>query len=362
MDLDSSGHPAIAWHEITASGPRMHLRKWTGTQWGELGGSATGDGISASASFTFHPARVKLDASDRPVVAWTAFFSNASRARLRAWDGAAWVERGGSDTGTGVSGTSDAQGVALALDPAGHPVLAWATDTPGNASIYLKKWNGSAWTELGGSATGSGVGISGFSGMTLYSPALAVDASGNPAVAWFTSSALGLHFRRWTGSAWQELGGSATGTGLSPATFSSLPCLALDSNGHPVVAWVGEGLFLKRWNGSAWVELGGSATGTGISASAILWEPQLVIDSFGHPIVCWVGRTPAGSTEIYVKRWDGAQWTDWGTNAGSGGGISNAQGLSSAPAMAGRGGFLGVAWQEWGEYSEDIYFRKSYRP
>src|SRR5262245_53009036 len=90
---------------------------------------------------------------------------------------------------------------------------------------------------------------------------------------------------RGTGS-WVQLGGSATGGGLSGSTdFSSHSSLALDSSGNPAVAWlnVGSGpsqIYVARWNGSAWAGLGGSASGGGLSNSTYFvgW-PSIAFDA-----------------------------------------------------------------------------------
>ena len=73
---------------------------------------------------------------------------------------AGWQEVGaGSATGGGISnntGTSNNPSVAVAPD--GTPYVAWHDGTSGNHEIYVRRWNGSTWEEVGaGSATGGGI-------------------------------------------------------------------------------------------------------------------------------------------------------------------------------------------------------------
>src|SRR5438445_356562 len=70
-----------------------------------------------------------------------------------------WSEIDGSATGDGLSqlpGISSSY-PSVAVDTAGNPLVAWEVDdgSPGNehGSVYLLKWNGTAWVEVGKSAS-----------------------------------------------------------------------------------------------------------------------------------------------------------------------------------------------------------------
>lgn len=71
---------------------------------------------------------------------------------------AGWTEVGiGSASGGGISHTdnmSDATSLAIGRD--GQPVVAWVEGTPdANREIYVRRWNGLTWAEMGdGSASG----------------------------------------------------------------------------------------------------------------------------------------------------------------------------------------------------------------
>ncbi|MBM4048998.1 MAG: hypothetical protein FJ279_28190, partial [Planctomycetes bacterium] len=87
-----------------------------------------------------------------------------------------WGEMGSSSARQG--GIS--QNAGSSREPAmtawnGSPVVAWEDDTGGDWEIYVKQWDGAAWTELGvGSATGRGISnTTGFSfapSLALYGP------------------------------------------------------------------------------------------------------------------------------------------------------------------------------------------------
>ena len=234
--------------------------------------------------------------------------------RDRRWDGSAWVEMGDSASGGGISHMISWSGdPALAVGSEG-PVVAWSQNTGGEDSeIYVRRWDGAAWVEMGGSASGGGIShMPGRSG----DPALAVGSDG-PVVAWSQETDGDdpeIYVRRWDGADWVEMGaGSASGGGISDNDSGSLhPSLAVGPDG-PIVAWEdyddgddGE-IYVRGWDGSAWVEMGGSASGGGISDNDGWSESTTLAVGPDGPIVAW-HYISDDNVEIYARRWDGSAW------------------------------------------------------
>jgi hypothetical protein len=74
--------------------------------------------------------------------------------------------------------------------------VAWEDDSGGDREIYVRRWNGSSWEEVGsGSASGGGISDS---GGYSYDPSLAV-ADGTPYVAWYDYNGgdYEIYVRRW---------------------------------------------------------------------------------------------------------------------------------------------------------------------
>ncbi len=330
----------------------------SGGSWAELGGSASGGGIGRANGFYTHS--LALDSSNRPVVAWDDDSSGNSEILVKVWDGSSWIERGGSGGAQGISSNSGASyNPSLRLDSFDNPVIAWNDGTSGNFEIYLKRWSGSAWIELGASATGGG--ISGFAAPSLR-PSLALDSTGNPVVAWGENGE--IYLKRWNGAAWVDIGGSAADGGISATAGSSLhPSLALDSSDRPVVAWRettdgNDEVYLKRWDGANWVALGGSATGGGISAnSGNSRTPSLRLDGAQNPSVAWWDTT-SGSGKVYFKRWDGANWIELAGSA-SGTGVSNPSATSNDASLAlDPYGNPMIAWTEYAPGNAEVYLKR----
>jgi hypothetical protein len=83
---------------------------------------------------------------------------------------------------------------------------------------------------------------------------MVMGGDGRPMVAWsgYTAPETSIRVRRWTGSAWQNVGTplnavvGGSSSGLSPK-------LALDKNGQPVVAWqesdgTASNIYVYRYN------------------------------------------------------------------------------------------------------------------
>lgn len=246
---------------------------------------------------------------------------------------AGWVEIGpGSASGGGISGagatanTRSSETPSVAIGPDGRPIVAWS-DYTGDSTrqIYVKRWNGSAWGEMG-LHSASGTGISNNFQRLAMTPSLAIGPDGKPAVAWANNGDFGwqIYVRGWDGSAWKELGPSSAGgggvswlPGYAGEGASELPSMAIGPDNKPVVTWGfvhytydPYQVYGKKWGGATWEEIGqGSAQGTGISKAiddfGQAHTPSVAIGPDGTPVVAfaayrWDWDAYAGLTDIYT--------------------------------------------------------------
>ncbi len=310
--------------------------------WGELGsGSASGGGISQTADDSSRPAITHV--GDDIYAAWVEDRAKQSDIYVRRWDGNAWVEVGaGSASGGGVSNTATiSDSPWLEAAPDGSIYLAWAEKTAGGYEVYVRRWDGSTWGEVGaGSASGGGISQT---ATESEWPSMGISTSGVVYVAWEESQAADkeIYVRHWNGNAWAEVGvGSASGGGISNnAGDSGRPFLAVDQNGNPIVGWSDDSpgdteVYARRWSGGTWGEVGGSASGGGISNNAGDSRPPVIgVDSTGIIYVTWPDNT-GGHFDIYVKSWDGNAWVEVGAGSAASGGISGSSEVSLAPHVA----------------------------
>jgi hypothetical protein len=369
------GRPYVAWDDGSwGRGYEIYVRRWNGSNWEEVGaGSASGGGISNNDSWSYRPS-LAVAPDGRPYVAWNGSSSEDYEIYVRRWNGSSWEEVGSSSASGG--GISDNSGYSLypslAVAPDGRPYVAWCDDSGSRYQyqIYVRRWNGSIWEEVG-SGSASGGGISNNWGDLLY-PSLAVAPDGTPYVAWEDDSGgdSEIYVRRWNGSIWEEVGsGSASGGGISDNSgWSESPSVAVAGDGRPYVAWYDDSggdreIYVRCWNGSNWEEVGsGSASGGGISDNdGWSYDPSLAVAPDGRPYVAW-NDSSSGDSEIYVRRWNGSSWEEVGSGSASGGGISANDGWSYHPSVAvAPDGRPYIAWEDDSGGDYDIYVRRSVR-
>ena len=281
----------------------------------------------------------------RPTVAWSDL-RNGSQIYLLKYDGmGSWQALGGSNSGGAISGgiALNNDQVSLAIDPGQQtPAVAWRHADPltGVGSIYYRAYSAAsdAWLELGGSASGSGV--DGQSGAQPQAPALAF-AGGQPLIVWQSQSSASaapvIRALSWNGSAWAAPGGAGrVDLGLGGASRG--PRLAVDASGTANVAWANDGsgrsqIYLRQLVGGAWTGLAGSDSGEGVSASpGAASAVDLALSSAGTPWLAWLddGRSSlapgtGGDRLVRVKTTDGNSWF----------------GMGGSDALVGVGGLLG---------------------
>jgi hypothetical protein len=169
--------------------------------WEEVGaGSASGGGISNNSSGSYHPA-ITIAADDTPYIAWDDASGGDHEIYVRRWSGSGWEEVGaGSASGGGVSNNGGiSRHPSLAFAPDGMLYVAWYDRIGSDVEIYARRWNGNAWEETGPDSA-SGGGISENSGGS-YHPAMTVASDRTPYVAWydFSGGNAQIYVRRWRG-------------------------------------------------------------------------------------------------------------------------------------------------------------------
>jgi hypothetical protein len=299
---------------------QLGVRRWDGAQWVDLGGSPQR-----------HPdSRVwrhglTTDAAGAPIVVWNEV-SGSGHGRIYAsrWDGAAWVP-------LGERLNADEPSRFIVANGAGEPVVAWWACDPA-CHQHVMAWDGAAWVQLG-DARPSDPTRSG----------LALDAAGRPHVlVEEDDDGAKLFVERWDGVAWQRLGEAFNSTvDADPHDCA----IAIGQDGNPIVLWDERLLGVdmqwatraKRWDGATWVELGGSLA---VDAGSFSGLPALAIDEAGHAIAAWYEEPSSGDPSLYARRWDGAAWEPLGPMVNDGW-VAGAE----PPAIAGfDDGQLLIAW------------------
>jgi hypothetical protein len=121
---------------------------------------------------------------------------------------------------------------------------------------------------------------------------------------WRETTADGVYatyLKTWTDAGWIELGGSASGAGITGERTSEHASLAVGRDGEPIVAFDHAGdIYVVHWDGAAWTELAGQLEVGGVSASGLAAWPTLAVDPAGAMFLAWVHDQQQIFVEAFV--------------------------------------------------------------
>jgi hypothetical protein len=294
--FDDGSGPAlyIAGRFATAGGlVTSNIVKWDGANWSTLGSGLVGS-VSALAVFD--------DGSGPALFAGGGFYGadGAQIGCIAKWDNGAWQVLGG--------GGGNAQCLTVFDDGTG-PALYVAgvfQAVGGVAANNIAKWDGVTWSPLGvGLGGGSSIALS----LAVFDhgtgPALYVGGSFTTAGGIATRS-----IARWDGKAWSALGGGISLTVWELEVFDDGSGAALYVGGQFVSAGGVLTNSLAKWDGSQW-----SAVGGGVSHMDIVQAMVSFDDGIGPSLYVAGTFTGAGGIPaIDLARWDGTTWASVGTN------------------------------------------------
>jgi hypothetical protein len=243
-----------------------------------------------------------------PVVAWLETNSQlAKNVYVKRWTSNSWQPLGSS---LNQNPARDASQPVLVAKNSQNPVVAFTESNGNKAQLYIKRWNGSTWQTLQASGLDASVNLQISS--ESADPSLALDTLGRPVVAFAekNSTDFTVYVKRWTGSAWEQLGGIYLD--VVPSANAITPSIAIGTDNQPVVAWSeDQSLMVKRFDGTNWVRL----EGTNINIYRA-YTPSIGIDSSNTPFLAWqedISSAPTlDNSNIFVRRWDGTNWVQVG--------------------------------------------------
>lgn len=279
----NNGDLVAAGDFVTAGGVTVnHIARWNGAAWSSFGSGVDGRVYALA----------RLPNGD--LVAGGEFWNSGDPSHIARWNGSAWLALG-ADTGggTGLNGTV----FGLTVLPNGDLVAGgYFTGGSGVTARNIARWNGVAWSPLGG-------GADSFYGGLVVLPGGDLIAAGD-----FTSSAgTGAStMARWNGTTWSVFGAGMNPSGSALAVLSSGDLVA---GGSFTIAPAVSGSNISRWNGTAWTALGtGSQTlQRPIGNLAVLPNGDLL--GYGN----YQTNTYPG-----ISRWDGATWSAFPGTGNSG--------------------------------------------
>ncbi|MGO9467264.1 MAG: beta strand repeat-containing protein, partial [Isosphaeraceae bacterium] len=309
-------------------------------RWGELAGnSAVGQGLGGG-GLAIEPSIAASAAGE--YVAWADASSGTFQINVAEHVGGSWIALGDSTSALGVSAASgSARRPSIALDAAGDPIVAWTDFSTGGSAIKVAQYdpNTGTWLDLGGSLDAGGI-----SGLGASDDAHVVVTSSGPVVAWIdqTGGTAQVRALLYRNGSWQPLGG---GSSSAVGSDTDARDLALATDGTQVaIAWAhGSGAVrVLSSSGGAWSAVGGD----GLDSLAAAGASQPTLAFYGGSLfAAWVASDGLRD-QVYAAQFSGSSWSPAGTSSTSGSGISAAIVDASDPQLAASSGGLILGWTD----------------
>jgi hypothetical protein len=198
------------------------------------------------------------------------------------------------------------QAVVLTAEPPPNTVTTWSgscSSTGLSATVVMNAAlqcnvtfalpQPSGWQTLGGTLPGGG-GLE-------QRPAIATDAQGVPTVAFLSrngaSEFVELNVLRLVGAGWQRVGPGPLNDGILSA---GQPSIALDAQGNPMVAFQDSNgrLQLRHWDGGQWQRL---ADGLSVRPGGLTGSPQVAFDG-QRAVLAFIEIAANGQMQLALMR------------------------------------------------------------
>ncbi|MHA7629634.1 Ig-like domain-containing protein [Corallococcus sp. M7] len=288
--IDSANRPVVAWHEESGSRENVSLfaRRWTGTGWESLPSIPPHSG-------DFEISAPSLAAEMNGAIHLYALNGDEGIAEIGHYQlspgGQSWTR------------------TVIPRPPESPRVYSFST-AASTSSIYVSYsiLDTSAYdgrVVIGVAENESNPMGGGVIGNASWTPSIAVDSNGRPWVAWAESASNPasdgrIQWARWEGTKWTSPESiSVTSTGNMD------PDLSMRTGSPYVLAWSGivgaeRSVLVSRWISGAWQLIPqplNALTTTGTPA----FKPSVAMDANGHPLIAWL-EEDAVSTNVYISR------------------------------------------------------------
>jgi hypothetical protein len=267
MVLDSAGRPAVL-HAVYVQGSNPFVLKVLRC---DAAACSTSNTVNSLVNLQYNGCcssySMALDSADNPVVTYVN--ASGELRMLRCNDSAC---AGSDETDTALATAPNWGSASIVLDTDDHPVVAFTAYTSGSTKLGVLHCNDVACA--GGDDVPSLL-----AGTAGYSPELALDSSGNPVIAHWTTTAFAIthcNDASCTGS------DEANSTAPAGGTFGP-NVIALDSSGRPVTVSEGTGGFTIATCGDATCSTG--IQRSRVRVTLLATKPTFGLDGADRPII-----------------------------------------------------------------------------
>lgn len=304
FQLNSEGNPVVAWVESDkiSNSYKLYVKQWDGTTWLQLGNS-----LNINQFFDISTNVLHLDNEGNPTITWTEKTDGEAYLYVKRWNGASWLQLGEF---LNVNPTSSLHHVQSQLDSRGNPIVLWqegGRSVGSQEDTHVRRWDGDSWVSLFVQNV-----IIQNADPYERGPYLFGNKTDNPIIV------SGVWVRRWNSNEWLPLGEALdenrTYSGIGDSDGFN-PSISLDSSSNPVMAWAFSDyktsyILVHSWNGKVWNQLGSLVNDFDVNE---FLQPHLLIDAENSPVVAWTETdVNKASHSGYVRRWNGSSWNELG--------------------------------------------------
>ena len=296
--------------------------KWNGSAWSRIGG----DGINGSWAEGIYEEVQSLVWDGTYLYAGTGV--HTGDAEVWRWNGSAWTQIGG-DAIYGSWPVNQIDSVP-SMTMHGSLLVAGLGLNGGDGEVWT--WDGEAWTMIGGDGINSGWAVN------TYESVYSVASDGTNIYAGTGANTGDGDVWKWDGITWTQIGGDGLNTSWAAATIEMVRSLFWD--GTFLYAGTGSGSGegdLWTWNGSAWTQIGGDTLNSGWGV-ATTYEYVYSITKIGTTIYVGLGLH---NNDAEVWSWNGSSWTKVGGDGENGSWSDNVDSVTTLTA-SGTSLFAGV--------------------
>lgn len=311
---DGQGTLWAAWEVDDGQDNEIHTARWTGREW-----SQSAQALQRPEAWDWAPS-LAVAADGTPWLAWSSALKSSpekTRIYVSRWTGDGWSSAEALPEGTAFGGCAScghATEPALAASPDGTMWVAWVGTDGQEENIFAQRWSGGVWSEPRQVSTDEGSPL-------LYDrqPRLVVGEDGRPWIVWTGNQADAdgvpipgddeIYASYWTGSGWAP----EQMVSRDDESLDTAPSLALDAQGQPWIAWQARvtedtvsrlRVIASHWDAArqAWAveEIASSP----LAAEVDEVHPTLTRGSSGAMQVAWEARSASGPAVGYARRED----------------------------------------------------------
>ena len=270
--------------------------RWNGTAWTKIGG----DGLNSSWNTVYEAVR---SLSNDGTNLYAGIGDTAADGEVWRWNGTAWTKIGGDGINSSWAVADNIEYIS-SLDYFGGNLYAGTGLTAGDGDVW--QYNGTIWTKIGGDGINNGWLSS------TYELVASMTNDGTNLYAGLGNSNGDGEIWRWNGTAWTKIGGDGINSGFSTNQGDGVYALAY-GDGKLVAGLydaAGNGTFWE-WNGTAWTWAGGGY----VNQSWGFYNLQSVESSATYNEKLYVGTGVTVAGNALVWEFNG---TDWNVIGGQG--------------------------------------------